>query len=89
VFHSLEDAIEKAKKEDPEEVCVIGGADIYRQTLPLADIIYFTRVYTEIEGDAFFPEIDEQEWEKVSEERHENDDEHEYPFSFETYKRRK
>ena len=41
---------------------VIGGGEIYRQFLPLADRIYLTRVQAEINGDTRFPELDMQEW---------------------------
>ena len=44
------------------EIAVIGGADIYRQTLPLADRIVFTRVHLRPAGDATFPAIDPQIW---------------------------
>ena len=45
-----------------EEIMVIGGETLYRLFLPLATKIYLTRVHTEVEGDAFFPELDTTEW---------------------------
>lgn len=54
--HSLDDAIRKAG--DQNEVFVIGGAEIYRLALPLADKIYMTLIDQEFEGDTFFPEVD-------------------------------
>lgn len=47
---------------DAEEIMVIGGGDLYRQLLPRADRIYFTRVHVECEGDAFFPDLDQGAW---------------------------
>jgi dihydrofolate reductase len=44
------------------EIMIIGGADIYAQTLPFADRLYLTDVQLEIEGDAFFPQLDESCW---------------------------
>lgn len=45
-----------------EEVMIIGGASIYREALPQADRLYLTRVHTQVDGDAFFPELDLSEW---------------------------
>lgn len=56
VVHSLVEAIEKAKKIDREEIFVIGGAEIYKEALPLADMLHVTKVDMDVEGDAFFPE---------------------------------
>ncbi|UJW74094.1 dihydrofolate reductase [Rhizobium sp. SL42] len=49
------------------EVCVVGGGEIYRQALPYADMLYVTHVETEIDGDTHFPEIDPAEFERVDE----------------------
>jgi dihydrofolate reductase len=77
---SLKDAIATAHRAD-ENYFVIGGSDLYRQTLPQADVIYLTRVQHKYEGDAFFPEIsaDWRETERIDFERGRN---FEYPFSF-------
>lgn len=61
---SLEDAIKKAKTITEDEIMVIGGAQIYALTLPLAHRIYMTRVHQSPEGDAFFPEVDD-EWKEI------------------------
>lgn len=69
--NSLEDAIaagyEACKAADCDEIMIIGGAQIYQDSLPIADKLYLTMVEAEIEGDAFFPEIDRDQWQKVSE----------------------
>ncbi len=51
-----------ANDSELEEVMIIGGATIYREALPRADRLYLTRVHTEVDGDAFFPELDLSEW---------------------------
>src|SRR3989344_3197581 len=56
VAHSLVEAIEKAREIDHEEVFIIGGAEIYKQALSLADRLYVTQVDMDVDGDAFFPE---------------------------------
>jgi dihydrofolate reductase len=45
-----------------DEICVIGGGDIYRQALPLADRLYLTQVLADIAGDTYFPPVDAREW---------------------------
>jgi dihydrofolate reductase len=62
VARSLDAAIEVATGQAPEEIMVIGGAEIYRVALPRAGRIYLTSVHGEIAGDATFPEIDREEW---------------------------
>lgn len=47
------------------EICVIGGGEIYRQALPLADRLYITHVLAEVEGDTRFPPIDPDVWREV------------------------
>lgn len=64
---SLTGALEAAGQKNPQEVFVIGGAEIYRDALPLADRLYATLVAMKIEGaDAFFPKIDPADWEEIS-----------------------
>jgi dihydrofolate reductase len=65
---SLENAI--AVCSGVEEAFVIGGAELYRQALPLAGRIYLTEIALEVEGDASFPEISAAEWEERSREAH-------------------
>ena len=62
VVHTLDDAIAVAAREQPSEIMIIGGADIYRVVLPKAGRIYLTSVHGVVEGDTYFPEIDRDEW---------------------------
>ncbi|MEH6544068.1 MAG: dihydrofolate reductase [Porticoccaceae bacterium] len=68
VCHSLEAALELARRlaaaSGMDEVMVIGGEQIYRQSINLADRIYMTKVNVDMEGDAFFPELDAQGWDE-------------------------
>ncbi len=79
---SLKDAVDKARSTGAEEAFVIGGGEIYARALPLADQIYLTRVYNNINGDAFFSIPDQNQWTIVSREFHEADDRHAYDFEF-------
>ena len=72
---------------DEREIFIIGGAEIYKQTLPLADKILLTRVHTTIDGDAYFPELLDHEWKLVSAEKHEKDEKHAFDYTFEVYER--
>lgn len=76
-------------RELGEEVCVIGGGEIFREALPLADVIYLTEVHHSFEGDAFFPVLDPAKWQEESRERHETDKHHAYAFSFVTLRARR
>jgi len=80
--HSLEDAIEAASEIEDNEAFIIGGAEIYRLSLPFTDKIYLTEVHHAFEGDTFFPELDENIWEEVSRIDHETDEKHLYKYSF-------
>ena len=82
---SLEGALAMCAGE--EEVFVIGGGEIYRQAMPLADKLYITHVGVEVEGDTRFPEIDPTIWREVSREEFDQGKEFDHPFSFVDYER--
>jgi len=80
VAKSLEDALEIAKQDN--EVFIIGGGEIYKQSLSLSDKIYLTRVHAGFAGDTFFPELNLSEWttESVQKGKPANDDGFGYTF---------
>ena len=80
VVGSLPDALRAAG--DVPEVCVIGGAEIYRLALPMAQEIHLTRVHAIVDADTFFPVLDAVEWEEVGREDRPADERHAYPYSF-------
>ncbi len=84
--HSIEAAIEMAASQDYKELYIIGGAEIYKQTLSIANRIYLTRVDTTIDADSYFPILGE-EWEMVSEESFDKDPKHAYPFHFQVWEK--
>jgi dihydrofolate reductase len=67
VVHSLSEAIELAKSDS--EIFIVGGGELYRQALPLANRLYLTKVHKIFEGDIEFPEIDYSQWREVSSEK--------------------
>lgn len=74
VFGDLDSALARAdawaKEQGVDELMLIGGAQLYEQALPLAERLYLTRIELAPEGDAFFPEFAEGEWQRVAEEAH-------------------
>lgn len=77
-----------ASKLGVDEVCVIGGGNIYAQALPAVDRVYLTRVLAHIEGDTYFPDLDEQNWLCVSREDAPAGEKDSHPTRFEVYDRR-
>jgi dihydrofolate reductase len=86
VVNSLNQALEKAVGDN--QPFIIGGGEIYSLAIKIADRIELTRVHTELEGDAYFPEIDHNIWEEVSRERRLKDQKHYYDFSFIRYNKK-
>ncbi|MGL1442064.1 dihydrofolate reductase, partial [Vibrio parahaemolyticus] len=62
VVDSIQAAIAIAAEENYKQVYVIGGGEIYKESILIADRLYITRVQTEIEGDTFFPIVDTTQW---------------------------
>ncbi len=83
VVASIEEALQICPQND--EVFIIGGGEIYKQSIALADKIELTRVHTEVEADTFFPEIDSSNWKLLQEEYHPKDEKHKYDFTYLTY----
>lgn len=72
---------------DVAEIMVIGGSQVYELFLPVAQRLYLTRVHADVDGDAFFPVVDESQWRLARDEPHAADDCNEFDFSFRTYER--
>ncbi len=86
VVNSIQKAI--AAVPENEDAFIIGGGEIYKQSIALADKIELTRVHTTLEGDAFFPEIDQTIWQLEASELHPKDDKHAFDFTYETFVRK-
>jgi dihydrofolate reductase len=91
VVNSLDEAIELAEAiclvNAQEEVIVMGGAEIYKLCLPRADRLYVTLVHADVEGDAYFPEIDLSHYQEVKREFFEKDGPNPYDYSFCVFER--
>ncbi len=85
IVHSLDAAISACNGDD--ESFVIGGSDLYRAALPLADRIYLTTVDAEPAGDTYMPEFDPANWRVTSEQYFEADDSHRHSYRIAVYDR--
>lgn len=81
IVHSLADAF-SAVIGNPEEVMIIGGATLFNEALPNANILYLTFIHAEFPGDTFFPPINPNEWQEVWREDHQADAKNPYDYSF-------
>jgi len=86
-FENLEKAIEKARLFD-KNIYIIGGASIYRQTLPIADSLIITHVDYKGKADTFFPEIDWAKWKICSREQFYKNEKNEYDFEVINYQKK-
>jgi dihydrofolate reductase len=85
VVHSVDEALQHSAAG--AELAVIGGAEVYRLTLPLAGRIYLTQVLADVEGDTFFPEFSAAEWREVESSEYPADERHAFGMKFVTFER--
>ena len=88
VANGVDDAISIAAASNYKEVFVIGGGEIYMLAFEKANKIYMTRVHTEIDGDAFFPVIEKNDWKLITNTDISADEKHAYGFSFQLWERK-
>jgi dihydrofolate reductase len=86
-FPSVEDAFIFCNKIGVDDLFIIGGGQIYQETINLCDVLEITEVECEPEGDTFFPEIDPSIWKETERESFPADEKNEYPYSFVTYEK--
>ncbi len=82
VVSSIEDALKKASATGDDEIFIIGGAEIYKQSLHLADRVYLTKIYSTFEGDAFFPELTTEIWKETHRSKGITDEMNKYEYDF-------
>lgn len=86
LYKNLDDVLKDLRSE--EEVCIIGGAQIFEAAMPLVDVLHLTRVHTTLpDADVFFPKIDWKQWKIVWEEAHRRDTANEYDFTIQRWVR--
>jgi dihydrofolate reductase len=88
VAHSVEDATRLARERGESEAFICGGAEIYAQSIEIADRMYLTFVDAEVAADTFFPEFDEQKWDELESVYQPADEKNQFPFTFKLLVRR-
>ena len=88
IANSIEKAVALAQQSVVNEIFIIGGGEIFKTFLPKAERIYLTRIHQSFDGDAFFPEIDETEWQLVKEKNCSADEKNAYAHSFQVWERK-
>jgi len=82
VVNSIKEALDEAKKKNETEAFIIGGGEIFKQSMELADKIYLTRIYATIDGDVFFPPVNMKEWKEESVRHFKADEKNKFDYSF-------
>lgn len=85
VAADLNEALKKAAETNCKEVFIIGGGEIYKQGIEIAGKIYLTRVHAVLDGDTFFPVVDESKWQLNANQDFAADDKHKFAYSFQTW----
>lgn len=85
---SIDEAISLAQAQQPDEVFILGGGNIYQQVLPLIDRLYLTHIDAELQGDTYFPDYLPEQWQVIYQQDHQADEKNSYPYQFEILQRK-
>ena len=88
MVYSIAEGLKMAESNGEPEAFIIGGGEIYKQSVDLWDRLYLTEVDLDTEGDVFFPKLIMSEWQLVSEEQHTQDEKNEFNYFFKVFERR-
>ncbi len=88
VARSINEAIDLAKETGVNEIFIIGGAEIFKEAMPVANRIYLTRIHHHFDGDAYFPEVSDAEWTLVQSRFCDADEKNQYPHTFQVWERK-
>jgi dihydrofolate reductase len=80
VVSSVKEALETAKNDS--EAFIFGGGEVFKETLPMVNKIYMTKIHQTFNGDTFFPELKSNEWKETFREEHQPDEKNQYRYSF-------
>jgi dihydrofolate reductase len=87
VVHQMEEGVKMAEKNGESELFIIGGSEIYKLAMPIANKLYLTEIDSVIEGDTFFPSYKKESWKEIARQHHTSDDRHQFSFDFVVYKK--
>ena len=85
VAQSIEESFQLAEQKKVQRIYILGGGEIYQQTIALADRLIITEIHADFEGDTFFPDIDKSRWQEVSRSDRKKDAVNPYDYSFVVY----
>ncbi len=85
VVNNIDDAIAKAKESDAKEIFIIGGGEIFKQTINIVSKIYLTRIHATVDGDTFYPELDKEKWKLIDQQSFPADEKNNYAYTFEVW----
>lgn len=88
VVHDLSDAFMIALTNNEKELFIAGGSSIYKQTIEIVDKMYITEIDATIQGDKYFPEIDQKQWDRIKLKEYKQDKLHPYSFTIYEYIRK-
>jgi dihydrofolate reductase len=88
LYNNLDEVIKRLQEENSDEAFIIGGGNLFETCLPYIDRMYITRVHGNFPaGNVYFPDVDHTHWKLAWEEKHEADNKHQYPYTFQQYER--
>lgn len=87
VVHDLSAALEKARETDARDVFIIGGGQIFKESMDLVERVYLTRVHTRVDGDTEYPPLEPGEWRLIDSSTHEPDDKNKLAYTRELWER--
>ncbi len=85
---SLEKALEEAAQTNCKEWFIIGGGELYVQSMAVVNKIYLTRVHANLEADTFYPSMDKTDWQLQNEEKFPADEKHAFDYSFQIWRKK-
>ena len=86
IAHSLDEALAACAGDN--EIFIVGGAELYRQALPLVDTLYITEIQQDVDGDAHFPEFNKIQWREIAREERSQETPQPLEFHFVTYRKK-
>ena len=87
IVNSIEKAIEKSRLSEDEEIFIIGGGEIYKLGFKYVDKLYITEIYSDINGNTYFPKWNKENWKEISRISYPKDEKHEFNFDYVIYKK--
>ena len=88
VVTGLQEALEFAKEQRQKLVFILGGGEIYRQSMEVADVLFITEIHQAFDGDTTFPDISDNLWKEAERDDYPSDEENDYAYSFVKYIRK-